>query len=155
MTLSSILLIATKIQPEVTLEKYCRMCHYFQSHQLMTKKKQNISCLLHQQKHNVNGVNIGESSVRYLGIIINNTLIFQEDIKRMLSRMACSIKTLNNIRNCFLIKTRVTLLNGLVLNHVQYSSLMLLGIRKSLMITLEKQLNWGIKVCFKRKSMIA
>ena len=28
---------------------------------------------------------------------------------------------------------------------------MLVGIRENLMITLEKQLNWGIKVCFKRK----
>ena len=48
-------------------------------------------------------------------------------------------------------KTRVTLLNALVLSHIQYSSLMLVGIRKNLMITLEKQFNWGIKVCFKRK----
>ena len=65
--------------------------------------------------------------------------------------MACSIKILKNIRNCFPRKTRVTLLNALVLSHVQYSSLMLVGIRKKLIITLEKQFNWGVKVCFKRK----
>ena len=100
----------------------------------------------------VNDVNIGESSsVRYLGITLDNKLNFKEEIKRILSRMACSIKILNNIRNCFPIKTRVTLLNALVFSHIQYSSLMLVGIRKNLMITLEKQFNWGMKVCFKRK----
>ena len=105
---------------------------------------------------NVNDVNIGESSsVRYLGKILDNKLNFKEEIKRILSRIACSIKILKDIRNCFPIKTRVRLLNALVLSHIQYSSLMLVGIRKNLMITLEKQLHWGIKVCFKRKSMIA
>ena len=100
---------------------------------------------------NVNDVNIGESSsVRYPGIILDK-LNFNEEIKRILSRMACSIKILKDIRNCFPIKTRLTLLNALVLSHIQYSSLMLVGIRENLMITLEKQLNWGIKVCFKRK----
>ena len=67
--------------------------------------------------------------------------------------MACSIKILKDIRNCFPIKTRVTLLNALVLSHIQYSSLMLVGIRKNLMITLEKQFNWELKVCFKRKKL--
>ena len=79
----------------------------------------------------VNDVNIGESSsVRYLGIILDNKLNFKEEIKRILSRMACSIKILKDIRNCFPIKTRVTLLNALVLSHIQYSSLMLVVIRK-------------------------
>ena len=93
----------------------------------------------------VNGVNIGESSlVRYLGIIFDNNLNFKEEIKRILSKMACSIKILKDIRNRFPVKTRLTLLNALVLSHVQYSSLMLVGIRKNL-ITLEKQFNWGKK----------
>ena len=65
--------------------------------------------------------------------------------------MACSIRILKDIRNCFPIKTRVTLLNALVSSHIQYSSLMLVGIRKNLMITLEKQLNWGKKCVSKKK----
>ena len=60
-------------------------------------------------------------------------------------------QNLERYKELFSYKTRVTLLNALVLSHIQYSSLMLVGIRKNLMITLEKQLNWGIKVCFKRK----
>ena len=127
-----------------------KICYHFQSHQIIvfapSKKARTPSYL------NANDVNIGESSsVRYLGILLDNKLNFKEEIKRILSRMACSIKILKDIRNCFPIKKRVTLLNALVLSHIQYSSLMLVGIRKNLMITLEKQFNWGIKVCFKRK----
>ena len=68
--------------------------------------------------------------------------------------MACSIKILNDIMNCFPIKARVTILNSLVLSKIQNVSLNLVGIKK-IDITVEKQLNWGIKVCFKRKNMIA
>ena len=64
--------------------------------------------------------------------------------------MVYIIKILKDIRNCFPIKTIVTLLNALALSHIQNSSLMLVGIKTNLMITLEKQLNWGIKVCFKK-----
>ena len=44
--------------------------------------------------------------------------------------MACSIKVLKDIKNCFPVKIRVTLLNALVLNHIEYLSSMLAGIRK-------------------------
>ena len=58
---------------------------------------------------NVNGLNIGESSpVRNLGIILDNKINIKEEIKRILSRLACSIKILKDIRNRFPIKTRVT-----------------------------------------------
>ena len=65
--------------------------------------------------------------------------------------MACSFKILKDISNRFPIKTIVTLLNALVLSHLQCSSLMLVCIRKNLMINLEKQFSWGLKVCFKIK----
>ena len=125
---------------------------------MMNKKKTEYTVFAPSKKArtpsylNNNDVNIRESSsVRYLGIILDNKLNFKEEIKRILSRTACSIIILKDIRNCFPIKTRVTLLNALVLSHIQYSSLVLVGIRKNLMITLEKQFYWGIKVCFKRK----
>ena len=52
---------------------------------------------------NVNGVNIGESSsVRYPGIILDKKLNVNEEIKRILSRRAGSIKILKDRRNCFL-----------------------------------------------------
>ena len=136
-----------------------KLCYYFQSHQLMMNNKKTEYIVFAPSKKartpshlKVNDVNIGElSSVRYLGIILDNKLNFKEEIKRILSRM--KIKILKDIRNCFPIKTRVKLLNALVLSHIQYSSPMLVGIRKNLMITLEKQFNWGIKVCFKRKKV--
>ena len=60
-------------------------------------------------------------------------------------------QNLEDIGNSFPIKTIVTVLKALVLSQIQYSSLMLVGIRKNLMITLEKQLNWGMKVFQKKK----
>ena len=118
-------------------------------------RTQNISYLLHQKKIltmsylNVHDVNIGESSsVRYLRIILDNKLNFKEEIKRIISRVACSIKILKDIRNFFPIITRVTLLNARVLSYIQYSSLMLAGIRKNLMIISEKKTKLGKKMCF-------
>ena len=63
--------------------------------------------------------------------------------------MTCSNEILKNLRKCFPVKTRVTLLNPqLVLSHAQFSSLMLIGTIKNLRITLETQLNWGTTMCF-------
>ena len=95
-------------------------------------------------------MNIRESE-KFVGIILDNKLNFKEEIKRILTRMACSIKFLKDIMNCVPIKTRIALLDALVLNHIQYSSFMLVGVRKNLMITSEKQFDWGIKLCFKIK----
>ena len=35
-------------------------------------------------------------------------------------------------------------------SHLHYSAILLGGIRKNLITTLEKQLNWGVKACFNR-----
>ena len=44
-------------------------------------------------------------------------------------------------------------LNALVISHLHYSSILLNGISRSLISTLEKQLKWGIKACFNRYKM--
>ena len=43
------------------------------------------------------------------------------------------------------------MLNAIVISHLHYSALNLIGLQKSLLTTLEKQLNWGIKTIFNRK----
>ena len=64
--------------------------------------------------------------------------------------MACGIKTIYAIRDFFPIKTRLLLLNALVLSHLHYPAILLNGISENLLTTLEKQLNWGVKACFNR-----
>ena len=65
--------------------------------------------------------------------------------------MALSIKTLYSINDMVPTKTKLTLLRSLVISHLHYPAILLSGINKSLLRTLEKQLNWGVKACFNRK----
>ena len=64
--------------------------------------------------------------------------------------MACGIKTLYSIREYLPEKTRLLLLNALVISHFHYQSILLNGISQNLITTLEKQLSWAVKACFNR-----
>ena len=66
--------------------------------------------------------------------------------------MRCGIKTLYAIRDSFPEKTRLLIMNALVISHVHYSAIILLnGISENLLTTLEKQLRWAVKACFSRR----
>ena len=67
--------------------------------------------------------------------------------------MACGIKTIYYVRDFLPTKTRLLLLNALVISHLHNSSILLNGLSRSLVSTLGKQLNWGIKACFDRYKM--
>ena len=64
--------------------------------------------------------------------------------------MAVGVKVIYSIKNVFPEKTRSALLNAPVLNHPHYPILLFSGLKKSLRVTLNKQKNWGIKVCLNR-----
>ena len=65
--------------------------------------------------------------------------------------MACGIKTLYAIRESFPEKTRILIMNALVISHVHYSAILLNGVSENLLTTLEKQLSWAVKACFNRR----
>ena len=88
--------------------------------------------------------------MKYLGVYLDQNLDFQDEMKNILRKIATGIKTLYAIRDFFPTATRLLLLNGLVLSHLHYSSILLTGISENLITTLEKQLNWEIKACFNR-----
>ena len=67
--------------------------------------------------------------------------------------MANGTKVLYNLRNIFLEKTGLSLLNAIVINHLQYSATLVGGIRENLVTTLEKQQNWGIKSLFQKNKI--
>ena len=101
---------------------------------------------------NVDNERIAESnSVKYIGVIIDSKLKFDGEVKKILQRMACGIKVLNTLSKSLPEKTKVLLLNAIVISHIHYSALILTGLQKSLLTTLEKQLNWGIKSIFNRR----
>ena len=94
-----------------------------------------------------------KKSVKYFGVYLDRNLNYQAEVKNILQKMACSIKTIYYVRDFLPEKTRFFLLNALVISHLKYSSVLLNGISQSLISTLEKQLNWGIKACFNRYKM--
>ena len=98
----------------------------------------------------VNGCTVLEKKfVKYLGVHIDCNLSFDEEIKNVL-KMAVGIKVIYSIKNIFPEKTRSVLLNALVLSHLHYPIVLFSGLKKSLRVTLNKQLNWGSKACFNR-----
>ena len=99
----------------------------------------------------VNGCTVLEKKVvKYLGVHIDCNLSFDEEIKNVLRKMAVGIKVIYSIKNIFPEKTRSALLNALALSHMHYSIVLFSGLKKSLRVKLNKQLNWGIKACFNR-----
>ena len=88
--------------------------------------------------------------VKYLGICLDCTLKFREELKHVLRKMARGIKTLKRISLPFPEQTRL-LLNALVISHLQYSGHLLASSKNNCFITLEKQLSWAVKTCFNRK----
>ena len=54
----------------------------------------------------------------------------------------------NTLSKCLPEKWKVLLLEAIVISHLHYSALILIGLQKSLLTTLEKQLNWGIEIIF-------
>ena len=99
----------------------------------------------------VNGCTVLEKKVvKYLGVHIDCDLSFDEEIKNVLSKIAVGIKVIYSIKKIFPEKTRSALLSALVLSHLHYSIVLFSGLKKSLRVTLKKQLNGGLKSCFNR-----
>ena len=99
----------------------------------------------------VDGKTISPSNhVKYLGVFLDQNLTYQDEVKNLLMKMACVIKTIYSVRDLFPEKTRFLLLNALVISHLYYSSVLLNGITENLLTTLQKQLSWAVKTCFNR-----
>ena len=61
-----------------------------------------------------------KESVKYLGVYLDRNLNYQSEVKNILRKMACSIKTIY-VRDFLPVKTRLLLLNSLVISNF-YSS---------------------------------
>ena len=69
------------------------------------------------------------SCVKYLGVYLDRNLTFQNEIKNFLCKMATGFKVLFNLKNIFPEKTKLFLLNALLISHLHYSAILLGGIR--------------------------
>ena len=80
-----------------------------------------------------------KTNVKYLGVVLDQFLTFQDEIKKILRKMACGRKTLQSIKKPLPLKTRFLIMNALVVSHLHYPAILLKGISANLMISLEKQ----------------
>ena len=101
---------------------------------------------------NVDNEKIPElNSVKYLGVIIDSKLKFDGEAEKILQGMACGIKVLNTLSKSLPEKTKIFFLNVILIFHIQFSALFLIGLQKSLLTTSEEQLNWELKTIFDRR----
>ena len=91
-----------------------------------------------------------KTNVKYLGVVLDPFLTFQDEIKNILRKMACGIKTLQSIKKPLPVKTRLLIMHALVISHLHYPAIVLKGRSANLMISLEKQLSWAVKTCCDR-----
>ena len=141
-------------------ENIKKIKNFFEIHRLtinadktefITFCKMSKNNIVRDMESHVDGKTIPPSNhVKYLGVFLDKNLAYQDEVKNLLMKMACGIKTIYSVRDLFPEKTRFLLLNALVISHLHYSSVLLNGITENLLTTLEKQLSWAVKACFNR-----
>ena len=92
-----------------------------------------------------------QSHCRYLGIIIDSKLNFHVQLSRVLSNMATAIRSIYFLRYQLPLEARLMLFKYLVLSHLTFSALFFQNLNFSAMQRINRQINWGIKVCYMRK----
>ena len=91
-----------------------------------------------------------KNEVKYLGLILDNKVTFETQVKTVLKKLALGIKLIQTIGNNLPKKCLKVLLHALVLSHFEYCNLLLTDISSALLLSLEKQLNWALKTVFHR-----
>ena len=87
-----------------------------------------------------------KSECKYLGLILDSSLSFHAQTKTILQKMARGIKTIDTIGQQLPTLSLVALLPCLVLSVIiKLSAKFLKQINATLMLSLEKQLNWALK----------
>ena len=144
------------------LEESCKLAQqYFNIDSLnLNAEKTEIIVITKKNKSTTGGsIKVGgeiiesKKSIKYLGIMIDSHLNFQEEVKKIPKKMACGIKTSAAIQKPFDIQTRLLLLQSLVFSHLHYSSVLLSGISQKLMLSLDKHINWALKTITYRKKL--
>ena len=114
--------------------------------EFITFCQKNDSKKVDTDKKVINGHYVAEKSeCKYLGLILDSSLSFHAQIKTILQKKAKGIKTIDTIGQQLPKLSLVALLHCLVLSHLDYSAIFLKQINATLMLSLEKQLNWALK----------
>ena len=87
---------------------------------------------------------------RYLGVKIDSNLIFENHLNAVLSKMVDAIRSLYLVRNQILLKLRIDVFKSVVLSHLSFSGVFLQTLTVKNINRINRQINWGIKVCYFR-----
>ena len=122
----------------------------------MNKGKSEIRCLSKENENFHPIVYRGQEikpqiQCRYLGIMIDSKLNFHVQLNKVLSNMATAIRSIYLIRYRLLLKARLMLFKSLVHSHSTFSALFFQNLKFSAMQRINRQINWGNKVCYMRK----
>ena len=92
-----------------------------------------------------------KTSCRYLGIIIDNNLIFDIQLNKTLTKMANAIRSIYLVRHFLPLKARIGLFKSLVLSHLNFSAIFFQSLSVMSLQRVNSQINWGINDCHLRK----
>ena len=88
---------------------------------------------------------------RYLGVQIDSNLTFENHLNTVLSKMANAIRSLYLVRNQIPLKVRIDVFKSVVLSHLSFSGVFLQTHTVKNINRINRQINWGIKVCYFRQ----
>ena len=104
------------------------------------------------EQFHYNGISIEpKTSFRYLGILIDNNLNFDIQLNKTLTKMANAIRSIYLVRHFLPLKARIGLFKSLVLSHLNFSAIFFQSLSVMSLQRVNRQINWGIKVCHLRK----
>ena len=90
-------------------------------------------------------------SCRYLGIHLDSKLTFEAHLNVVLKKMAAAIRSLYLVRNHIPLEVRLQDFKSLVLSHLSFSGVYLQTLSAKNVQRINRQINWGIKVCYMRR----
>ena len=114
-----------------------------------------ILCLTDNQ-WNVYKLCIGDQQVstndklKYLGVVLDNSLTFQDHINAKCKTAIWNIRKINKIRQFLDLKTAKLLASAFVLSHLDYANSILCGLPNSTINKLQHVQNWAAKVVLKQ-----
>ena len=90
---------------------------------------------------------------RYIGVILDKELTYQKQPNNEISIMGLAIRSIYLVRNQIPLKARINLFRSLVLSHLEFSAIFFQNMPYYSIDRLNKQIRWGIKVCFFEQNM--
>ena len=88
---------------------------------------------------------------QYLGVQIDSKLTFENHLNSILSKMANAIRSLYFIRNQIPLKVKIDVFKSVVFSHLSFSGVFLQTLTVKNINRINRQINWGIKICYFRQ----